>query len=433
MFIREQLYIRRDIHARLGGQAQGGISTPADHPVILIFTGKQGEEYGYQDGWTKDGVFQYKGEGQYGDMKFIRGNRAIRDHVTDGKELHLFEYVDSGLVRYIGQMVYTGFDRREFPDFNGHMRSVIVFQFLPFDSFDDLINEPYVLDDHFMQTPVAGFRRKAIEEAQDPKPPRESKQSAFFPSSASTDWKGPLPREPSGIVSLKLSKIHFNKGWLFLCGVVVLGALIAFLGNFRGLARPPLTITLTMQQAAAFPVLIPSLTLQRSPTLSATPLAPSRTPTLFFSLTPTGRPSATPLPPSRTPTLSLSLTPALFTPGPLLETPFGPSGLYLVHVVKPGESMESIASRYNTSVEVLLAVNRTDQSTSLWGGTLAVIVVGEKDPTNVRPLKAVWFFGHVLLSELAKQYLIPAEELRTMNGFGPSEWVDGQRYIVIRR
>ena len=30
---------RRDIHTKFEGQRQGGISTPAKHPVIFLFTG----------------------------------------------------------------------------------------------------------------------------------------------------------------------------------------------------------------------------------------------------------------------------------------------------------------------------------------------------------------------------------------------------------
>jgi hypothetical protein len=38
-----------------------------------------------------DGVFRYFGEGPLGDMKFERGNRAIRDHIQDGKVLLVFK------------------------------------------------------------------------------------------------------------------------------------------------------------------------------------------------------------------------------------------------------------------------------------------------------------------------------------------------------
>ena len=75
-----QVYRRRDIHENFGGQRQGGISTPSVQPVILLFSGESGENYGYRDGIQADGTFWYTGEGQVGDMQWVRGNRAIRDH-----------------------------------------------------------------------------------------------------------------------------------------------------------------------------------------------------------------------------------------------------------------------------------------------------------------------------------------------------------------
>jgi 5-methylcytosine-specific restriction protein A len=83
-------YRRRDIHAQYGGQRQGGISTPVRQPFILLFTGT-GEHYGHHDGWEANGVYRYSGEGQAGDMVFTGGNKAIRDHAKNGKDLHLFE------------------------------------------------------------------------------------------------------------------------------------------------------------------------------------------------------------------------------------------------------------------------------------------------------------------------------------------------------
>jgi 5-methylcytosine-specific restriction protein A len=61
---------RRDIHGRYDGQRQGGISTPANHPIIFAFTGTSGAKHGYADAWTADGTFRYFGEGQEGDMTF---------------------------------------------------------------------------------------------------------------------------------------------------------------------------------------------------------------------------------------------------------------------------------------------------------------------------------------------------------------------------
>ena len=68
-------------------------------------------------------------------MSFVRGNLAIRDHVSTGKDLHLFEYVGKGNVRYVGQMICTGFHERRGPDVKGDERRVIVFELTPVDAF----------------------------------------------------------------------------------------------------------------------------------------------------------------------------------------------------------------------------------------------------------------------------------------------------------
>ena len=96
MFEVGKIYNRKeDINSKYGGQQQGGISTPK-RPYIFIFTGLSGQKYGYNDGWDKNGVFLYTGEGQIGDMRFIKGNKAIRDHSINGKELLLFESLGKG-------------------------------------------------------------------------------------------------------------------------------------------------------------------------------------------------------------------------------------------------------------------------------------------------------------------------------------------------
>jgi 5-methylcytosine-specific restriction protein A len=128
-----RVYSRRaDIHARYGGQQQGGISTPARFRCVFLFTGPTGEQHGYRDGWNDDGVFLYTGEGQLGDMQFVRGNLKIRDHAADGRDLHLFEALASGEgYRYLGCFDCVGWEYRRGPDRAGQDRQVIVFQLLP--------------------------------------------------------------------------------------------------------------------------------------------------------------------------------------------------------------------------------------------------------------------------------------------------------------
>jgi len=103
------MYRRRELHEKFGGQRQGGISTPAKAPFILLITGESGKPHGYSDEWTNDGTFLYTGEGQRGDMSFVGGNRAIRDHQKNGKALQVFEQdkKDKRFLRYLGEMEYA--------------------------------------------------------------------------------------------------------------------------------------------------------------------------------------------------------------------------------------------------------------------------------------------------------------------------------------
>jgi 5-methylcytosine-specific restriction protein A len=128
-----RIYNRRtDLHGRYGGQQQGGISTPSRVRCIFLFTGPSGDQHGYRDGWNDDGVFLYTGEGQSGDMQFVRGNLAIREHVADGRDLHLFESRGKGEgCRYLGRFDCAGSKYGRAPDTSGQDRQVIVFHLLP--------------------------------------------------------------------------------------------------------------------------------------------------------------------------------------------------------------------------------------------------------------------------------------------------------------
>jgi 5-methylcytosine-specific restriction protein A len=135
MFVPGQIYRRRDLHREFGGQQQGGISTPSKFPVIFLFTGESGTQHGYRDGWQGDDLFFYTGEGQRGDMRYVSGNRAIRDHLDSGKDLHLFEQAARAHVRYIGQFVCTGSHLQKTPGTDGAMRNAIVFELVPIADF----------------------------------------------------------------------------------------------------------------------------------------------------------------------------------------------------------------------------------------------------------------------------------------------------------
>lgn len=129
-FIPEQIYNRRkDIHAIYGGSWQAGISPSANHPYIFIFTGKSGHHHGYEDRWDNANVFSYTGEGQVGDMKFTKGNLALRDHKEKGKRVFLFESESKGFVRFKSEVEVFDADYFETHDTSGTIRIGIKFFF----------------------------------------------------------------------------------------------------------------------------------------------------------------------------------------------------------------------------------------------------------------------------------------------------------------
>jgi 5-methylcytosine-specific restriction enzyme A len=127
-FIIGQVYRRRELHDTYGGQGQGGISTPVRFPLIFLFTGESGHQYGYTDGYQPDGTFWYTGEGQRGDMQLKAGNLAIFKHQRNGKELHLFATAERSMVRYLGSAMYLGHHSESAPDRDGAPRRTIVFE-----------------------------------------------------------------------------------------------------------------------------------------------------------------------------------------------------------------------------------------------------------------------------------------------------------------
>jgi 5-methylcytosine-specific restriction protein A len=118
---------QKDIHDVFGGGRQGGISPSRGYPAVFLFASPRGEEYGYRDGWHSDTLYQYTGEGQIGNMQFIRGNRAIRDHQRNHKQLHLFEHRSPGVYEYLGEFTYHSHEIVRGVDRQGRNREVIKF------------------------------------------------------------------------------------------------------------------------------------------------------------------------------------------------------------------------------------------------------------------------------------------------------------------
>jgi hypothetical protein len=144
---------KRDIHGQLGGQTQGGISTPANSPFVILFTGEAGKQHGYHDFWDDSGILHYYGEGQTGDMQDKAGNRAIREHLQNAKRLLLFQMMGRAQpYRFLGEFRYRhSYIKQGIPDTRGDLRSAIVFElepveadFNPFQQGVSEASEPYL-------------------------------------------------------------------------------------------------------------------------------------------------------------------------------------------------------------------------------------------------------------------------------------------------
>ncbi|MFC6723453.1 HNH endonuclease [Halobium palmae] len=129
-------YRRAELHDKYDGQEQSGISPSQKVPVVFIFTGDTGELYGYEDEFEDDGTFLYTGEGQVGDQTMDRGNKAVKQHEQDGRELHVFEKDTGGLVTYLGQYVYVDDYPETLPDRNDEDREAIKFELRPIEEIE---------------------------------------------------------------------------------------------------------------------------------------------------------------------------------------------------------------------------------------------------------------------------------------------------------
>jgi hypothetical protein len=124
--------VRRDLHAQFGGGWYGGIEPSGKTPNVLLFTDREaGKKFGYNfDGWHPDGTFHYTGEGQLGDQSMREGNRAVRDHLDEGRALRLF-VKDGTSVTYAGEFELPNESHiliDEAPDREGFKRKVFVFR-----------------------------------------------------------------------------------------------------------------------------------------------------------------------------------------------------------------------------------------------------------------------------------------------------------------
>ncbi|WP_122095959.1 HNH endonuclease signature motif containing protein [Rahnella sp. Larv3_ips] len=161
------IYQRKELLSLYGGQLQAGIWTPKEFSVIFIFSGDSGSLYGYKDDWTSDGLFSYTGEGQSGNMVFSKGNKAIRDHKENGRDIFLFEdrKKEAG-VRFSGMFECDTWAEKQCKDIKGKDRIGIIFNLTPVDYFQDveinLVNETHTGSP---SSSLSELRKKALKAA----------------------------------------------------------------------------------------------------------------------------------------------------------------------------------------------------------------------------------------------------------------------------
>ena len=176
----QRLYSRRqDIHAVYGGQRQDGIVTPKGVPGIFVFTGHGARTVGYSDRWQADGSLRYTGRGQTGDMKMSAGNKAIRDHVSNGKDLLVFDKSGSAQpVRFLGLFYCAGWESEPQADRNGADREAIVFKLVPAAGIETVMHDTTGADpDDGMS--LADLRNRALAAASSDRNPSEATTNVY--------------------------------------------------------------------------------------------------------------------------------------------------------------------------------------------------------------------------------------------------------------
>jgi LysM repeat protein len=120
------------------------------------------------------------------------------------------------------------------------------------------------------------------------------------------------------------------------------------------------------------------------------------------------------------------------THGPDFGTPFGPNGIYVLHEVKPGESFPLLADNYQTTPEVIRALNSRQGSVGLWIGEVLVIMPGQTDLYGLPKFKVIQLDQARTLNQLAEEYGVSVSELQIYNSLGPdSDNIPAGRWIII--
>lgn len=235
----------------------------------------------------------------------------------------------------------------------------------------------------------------------------------------------PLPDRLGGVRGRSRLALILAALLIVAAGLVLAGLKLGWFGPralpASGLSAQP-SSTVTLAQVNAATAQAPAAT--EAVALAAVASTPKASATRTATTTPT-------LTPTRSPTATFTPTPAAPTPGPALETPFGPNAAYLLHKVSPGESIPNLAGVYDTTIWVLYATNRFYKGQALWPGRVLVIMPGQKDTTGLPLFEIVQVEVDTQLGSLAEEFSSQVDLIRQYNDLGPADWVPSGRWLLI--
>ena len=106
---------------------------------------------------------------------------------------------------------------------------------------------------------------------------------------------------------------------------------------------------------------------------------------------------------------------------------FGPSGEYVLHMVRPGENISLIAERYHTTVQVLQAANGF---TGLNPGDVLVVLPGRSDPEGVRMFETFLVSEDIAVEDLAAQMRVFESDLLWFNQLEEGSIVPAGQWVI---
>ena len=261
-------------------------------------------------------------------------------------------------------------------------------------------------------------------------------QSQFCLTAACTTCKlyvgNSRKRMPANIASAEGGNLQKRRKLIWIPLVITLLLMVA-LAAWK-IFSPNLIIKPVAQQ----PVVLDNATkMVATETQLASPLpeatvisAPTKVQSVTITSTPTK--SSTP---TTTYTITLTPTPTRVLPlGHLLEVPFGRGQKYLLHQVVDPETIELLAERYMTSVDVIIRANN-NLILPLTAGTVSIIPLNQTDVSAIIPLSAfrISTIG-VTLQTFAQENGLNLDVLSALNDLAPEyqlqpgEWVIAPYY-----